>query len=212
LHDSTAQHLVAANLNLMSLRSKAGSGSDVAELWDEVETSMEEALKELRTFSYLMHPPTLHADGLRSTVRQYIDGYAHRSGLTVKLRSSPKIDKLPFRMQRSLLRIVQEALANVHRHASASHVSVDLRRIAGRLHLIVADDGRGVEGMSEREGPPGVGIRGIRARVRQFGGEVKIRMGSHGTTVHAVIPIGHARRRKTSSLRRPLQGKARRVS
>ena len=212
LHDSTAQHLVAANLNLMSLRSKSGSGSDVAELWDEVETSMEEALKELRTFSYLMHPPTLHADGLRSTMRQYIDGYANRSGLSVKLRASPKVDKLPFRLQRSLLRIVQEALANVHRHASASHVSVDLRRIAGRLHLIVADDGHGVDGMSEREGPPGVGIRGIRARVRQFGGEVKIRMGSHGTTVHAVVPIGHARRRKTSSLRRPSQGKQRRAS
>ena len=163
LHDSTAQHLVAANLNLMSLRSKAGSGSDEAELWDEVEASMEEALKELRTFSYLMHPPTLHADGLRSTIRQYIDGYANRSGLTVKLRSSPKVDKLPFRMQRSLLRIVQEALANVHRHAHASQVSVDLRRIAGRLHLIVTDNGRGVVG---QEGPPfrpGVGIYGIRA-------------------------------------------------
>ena len=97
LHDSTAQHLVAANLNLMSLRSKAGSGSEEAELWDEVEASMQEALKELRTFSYLMHPPTLHADGLRSTIRQYIDGYANRSGLTVKFRSSPKVDKLPFR-------------------------------------------------------------------------------------------------------------------
>ena len=216
LHNSTAQHLVAANLNLMSLRSKAGSGSDEVALWDEVEASMEEALKELRTFSYLMHPPTLHADGLRSTIRQYIDGYANRSGLTVKLRSSPKVDKLPFRMQRSLLRIVQEALANVHRHASASHVSVELRRIAGRLHLIVTDDGRGVAGMSEHEGRapfrPGVGIRGIRARVRQFGGEVRIRMGSRGTTVHAVVPVGHARRRKASSVRRPSQGKSRRVS
>ena len=103
---------------------------------------MEQALKELRTFSYLMHPPALHAGGLRSTIRQYIDGYASRSGLAVKLRSSPKVDKLPFRVQRSLFRIVQEALANVHRHASASQVSVDLRRIAGHLHLIVSDNGR----------------------------------------------------------------------
>ena len=177
---------------------------------------MEEALKELRTFSYLMHPPALHADGLRSTIRQYIDGYANRSGLTVKLRSSPKVDKLPFRMQRSLFRIVQEALANVHRHASASHVSVDLRWIAGRLHLIVTDNGRGAEGMSEQEGGapfrPGVGIYGIRARARQFGGDLKIRTGPHGTRIHAVVPIGHARRRKTSSLRRPSQGKPRRAS
>ena len=149
LHDSTAQHLVAANLNLMSLRAKAALGSDEVKLWNEVEASMAEALKELRTFSYLMHPLGLDADGLCSTIRRYIDGYASRSGLSVKLRSSPNVDKLPLHMQRSLFRIVQEALANVHRHASASHVSVDLRWIAGRLHVIVTDNGRGAEGKQE---------------------------------------------------------------
>ena len=95
---------------------------------------MQEAMKELRTFSYLVHPPVLAADGLRSTIRQYVNGYANRSGLSVKFRSSPKVDKLPFRTQQALLRIVQEALANVHRHASASHVSIDLL-IAEQLHL-----------------------------------------------------------------------------
>jgi PAS domain S-box-containing protein len=209
LHDSTAQHLVAANLNLMSLRSKSGTGSDEAELWDEVEASMQEALKELRTFSYLMHPPALHADGLRSTIRQYIEGYANRSGLAVKFRSSPKVDKLPFQMQRSLLRIVQEALANVHRHASASRVSVDMRQIAGRLHLTITDNGRGLEGMSEQEGDapfqPVVGILGIRARVRQFGGDLKIQTGPHGTRIYAVVPVRHARRGKPSSARRSSQ-------
>jgi PAS domain S-box-containing protein len=206
LHDSTVQHLVAANLNLMSLRSKAVSGSEEAELWDEVEASMQEALKELRTFSYLVHPPTLQADGLRSTIRQYIDGYANRSGLAVKLRASPKVDKLPFGMQRSLLRIVQEALANVHRHASASRVSVDMRQIAGRLHLTITDNGRGLEGMSEQEGDtpfqPGVGILGIKARVRQFGGDLKIQTGSHGTRIYAVVPLRHTHRRRTPSARR----------
>jgi signal transduction histidine kinase len=97
LHDSTVQHLVAANLNLMGLRVDAGSGS--AELWDQVEASILEAMKELRTFSYLM--PALQGDGLWSTIRQYVDGYAARSGLTVKLRSSPKIDSLPFQKQRT---------------------------------------------------------------------------------------------------------------
>jgi PAS domain S-box-containing protein len=202
LHDSTAQHLVAANLNLMSLRSKAGSSSDETELWDEVEASMEEALKELRTFSYLMHPPTLHADGLRSTIRQYIAGYANRSALDVEFRSSPKVDTLPFRMQRSLFRIVQEALANVHRHASASHVSVDLRWVGSWLHLIVADNGRGIMSERKERAPlrPGVGILGIRARARQFGGDLKIRTGPHGTRLHAVVPVDRARLRKASSV------------
>jgi PAS domain S-box-containing protein len=202
LHDSTVQHLVAANLNLMSLRSKASSGGDEAKLWDAVENSMQEAIKELRTFSYLMHPPALHAGGLRSTLSQYVAGYADRSGLIVKLKSSPKVDKLPSRTQQALLRIVQEALANVHRHASASHVSIELL-IAGQLHLIIADDGCGVGGASTPEGGamfrPGVGIRGIRARVGQLGGDLSIRMDARGTRIHVVVPVGRAPRKALST-------------
>ena len=192
LHDLTVQHLVAADLNLMGLRSKADPGS--AEVWDQVEASIQEATKELRTFSYLMHPPALQGDGLRSTIRKYVDGYATRSGLTVKLRLSPKIDKLSLQKQRALLRIVQEALANVHRHASASRASVTLRQIAGQIHLIITDNGHGVEGMSEddQDAPlrPGVGILGIRTRARQFGGDLKIQTGSQGTRLHVVMPVG----------------------
>jgi two-component system NarL family sensor kinase len=190
LHDTTAQHLVAANLNLMTLRSKAGSEGEAVKLWDEVEASMAEALKELRTLSYLMHPLGLDADGLRSTIRHYIDGYADRSGLTVKLRSTPKVDKLPLRVQRSLFRIIQEALTNVHRHASASHVSVELRWISGRVHVTITDNGRGGDRSPLR---PGVGIYGMRARARQFGGDLKIRTGPHGTKIHVVVD--HVRRR-----------------
>src|SRR5262245_4110160 len=195
LHDSTAQHLVAANLNLMSLRAKASLRSDETELWDEVEASMAEALKELRTFSYLMHPLGLDADGLCSTIRRYIDGYAQRSKLSVKLRSSPNVDTLPLHMQRSLFRIVQEALANVHRHACASHVSVDLRWIAGRLHVMVTDNGRGTECKQEEPSPSlrlGVGINGIRIRARQLGGDLKIWTRPQGTRIHVVTPIERA--------------------
>src|SRR5215470_7605543 len=149
LHDSTAQHLVAANLNLMNLKFKAGGGREVVELLDEVEASMSEALKELRALSYLMHPPVLQAHGLRETIRQYIDGYTCRSQLEVRFRSNPKADSLPFREQQPLYRIIQEALANVYRHACASHVSVDLRWIADRIHVIVTDNGRGGEGKRE---------------------------------------------------------------
>ena len=148
LHNFTAQHLVAANLNLMSLRSKARSESEM-KLWGEVEACMAEAMKELRTFSHLMHPLGLDADGLCSTIRRYLEGYAHRSGLGVQFRSSQTADNLPLHMQRSVFRIVQEALANVHRHASASHVSIDLRWIADQLHVIITDNGRGVEGIQE---------------------------------------------------------------
>ena len=201
LHDSTAQHLVAANLNLMNLRAKVSLGSDEVNRWNEVEASMAEALKELRTFCYLMHPLGLDTDGLCSTLRRYIDGYANRSMLSAKLRSNPNVDTLPLHMQRSLFRIVQEALANVYRHACASHVSVDLRWIADRVHVIVTDNGRGADG--EQEEPsfrPGVGIYGIRARARQLGGDLKIRTGSHGTRIHVVALIERTRRRKESRI------------
>ena len=198
LHDSTAQHLVAVNLNLMSLRAKVDLRNDEVKLWNEVEASMAEALKELRAFSYLMHPLGLDADGLRSTIRRYIEGYAQRSRLAVKLRSSANVDKLPLHMQRSLFRIVQEALANVHRHARASRVSVDLRWIADRLHVIVIDNGRGLEGMQgEPSFRPGVGIYGIRARARQFGGELIMQTRPTGTRLHVVAPVERVRVPKT---------------
>ena len=101
-----------------------------------------------------------------STIGRYIDGYAERSGLSVSVRSSPQVDKLPRRMQRTLFRIVQEGLANVHRHACASHASFQLRWISGRVHVIITDDGRGVR--DKQHGSPmrmGVGLRGIRAPI-----------------------------------------------
>ena len=196
LHDSTTQHLVAASLNLMTAKAAGDLGGKAARAWKEVQTSIQEAQKEIRTFSYLLHPPALRSDGLRHTIRQYVKGFASRTGLAAKFKSSPKIDKLPFAQQRALFRIVQEALANVHRHAGASSVSVDLRTISGRVHLTVTDDGRGVAGMfaQDKRTPfvPGLGILGIRARARQLGGDFKIATGPHGTRLCVVAPLAPA--------------------
>ena len=193
LHDTTAQHLVAANLNLTHLRSKSGLERDHLELLDLVEGSLDKASKELRTFTYLIHPPALEGRGFVAAIGQYIDGYADRSQLEVKFRSNPKVDKLPFRMLRPLFRMVQEALANVHRHAAASHISVDLRLNANRLNLTITDNGRGIIGTAQNGqaalSQPGLGISGIRARVRQLDGDLKIRTGPHGTSIHVVLPV-----------------------
>jgi signal transduction histidine kinase len=194
LHNSTVQHLVAADLHLVILRSKGGAC--IAEVCDQVEASINEAAAELRTWSYLTHPPALGVGGLRSTIRKYVEGYADRSGITVKFSASAKIDRLPLQKQRALLRIVQEALGNVHRHAAASDVSVVLRRIAGRIHLTITDNGRGAKGMSKIEdgGTPrsGLGIFGIRTRARQLGGDLKMQSGPQGTRLHVVVPAADA--------------------
>jgi PAS domain S-box-containing protein len=200
LHDSTTQHLVAANLTLMSLRRRLALTKTEAKLWDEVETSLGEVFKEIRTLSYLLHPLGLDVDGFCSTIGRYIDGYAERSGLVISIRSNPKADKLPRRTQRALFRMVQEGLANVHRHAFASRVSVQLRWIGTWVHLIITDDGRGVRKM--RHGLPmrmGVGLRGIQSRARQFGGDLKIRTGLPGTRIHVVINSARGIRRNGTS-------------
>ncbi len=187
LHDSTAQHLVAASLNLFALRPKVGLTSDEINRWDETEACLEQAQREIRTFSYLMHPPTLQTDKLVASIGQFIAGFADRTGLDIEMGLSPQLDQLSFQMQRTLLRVTQEALANVHRHAAASRVRVNGRVVAGRVHLIISDDGRGFQG--EQSAGVGRGIRGMQDRTHHWGGELRIRTGPKGTTVHVMWPV-----------------------
>lgn len=195
LHDSTAQHLVAIGLNVMGLHTAKGPRPAKA-LLHEIEESLEEATRELRSFTYLLHPPRLEQDGLFVTLQRYAEGFARRTGLKVALRLSPLVDSLTFALQITVFRIVQEGLANVHRHASASRVSIDVRVIQEQLHLLVSDNGRGFtsgSGASARGGAApgrmGVGIPGIKARLRQFGGELVVRSGPGGTRLHGAMPL-----------------------
>lgn len=198
LHDSTAQHLVAAGLNLMSLRSRIDARGEALEFLDRIEDSLGEASKELRTLTYLLHPPSLEAQGLEETVHRYVEGFGKRTGVKARLNIGPGVDALPFVLQRPIFRVIQEALANVHRHASASRVSIELRCMIDHLHLVVRDNGRGIGGAKRPwqrlNEPPslGVGIPGIRARLRQFGGQLVIKSGLRGTMLHAIVPTVEA--------------------
>jgi PAS domain S-box-containing protein len=184
LHDSTAQHLVAVGLNLVALR-----GSQHRKMFEkilcEVEWSLEKASRELRAFTYLLHPPELARDGFSTTIQQYVEGFSRRTGIAVALAVCASAEGLPAPIQRSLLRIMQEALGNVHRHASATHVSVRLKPRFGRIHLVVRDNGCGMR----LPVPPGLGIAGMAARVSQFKGAFNIRSHSTGTAVHAAFPL-----------------------
>lgn len=187
LHDSTTQHLVAASLNFATLKPQAGLTSEEINSWHDMEACLQEAICELRTFSYLMHPPTLQAEKLIKSVELYIKGLRNRTRFDVRTRLNPKLDELPYEMQRTFLRIAQEALANVHRHAQASQVRLVGRLIAGRVHLIVSDDGQGLR--AQQIATPGRGIRGMEDRARRWGGELRIRSGPDGTLVHAIWPV-----------------------
>lgn len=193
LHDSTTQHLVAASLNLMALRTRIDASGEAIEFLQRIEGSLSEASKELRSLTYLLHPPFLEADGLEETVRGYVEGFGTRTGLKPRLKIGHGVQALPCVLQRPIFRVIQEALANVYRHASASRVSIALRCTVQHLHLVIGDNGRGMHS-AKRQGPNepsclGVGIPGIRARLRQFGGRLVIRSGPRGTVLHAIVPM-----------------------
>ncbi|WP_398474594.1 sensor histidine kinase [Tardiphaga sp.] len=189
LHDSTVQHLTAASLNLMSLRDRMSS-RELDSIVSAVEQSVSEAQREIRSVSYLLYPRALDEDGLRPTLSRFVSGYSERTGIETTLRMSGTLDGLSISLKRTILRIVQEAMANVHRHAHANTVHIGIKVDAKRILLGVADDGAGIA----RDGDgtlmkTGVGISGMRARTHQFGGGFSIRSSSRGTMVFVRIPL-----------------------
>ncbi|HEV7317190.1 MAG TPA: sensor histidine kinase [Ensifer sp.] len=199
LHDSTAQHVVAARIGLAGLTENVRANAGDRMALTQVEDLLCKALKELRIFTYLLHPPDLARDGLQTTLRLYIEGFAGRTGLASRIRIPEEVDRICPEIQWSILRVVQEALANVHRHADASHVSIHARISARRLVVRIRDDGCGIAGATASDAPIrfGVGIPGMRARLKQFGGDLRIRTGRCGTAIVANIPLSTAILRTT---------------
>jgi signal transduction histidine kinase len=199
LHDSTAQSLVAANLGLAGLEREVRQSPAARKTLAQIEVLLDRALQELRVFTYLLHPPNLAEDGLKATLEEFLDGFAGRTGLRARIRISDQVDDAPPEIQRAMLRVVQEALANVHRHAGAAQVFVGARLADGRLVVRVHDDGRGLErpAVDGSGGRPrmGVGIPGMRARLRQFDGDLRIRSGPRGTSLLAHVPLPDTARR-----------------
>jgi PAS domain S-box-containing protein len=191
LHDSTAQHLAAAGLGLAHVRLLDTNNPKLDAALSGVRASLDEAQREIRTFTYLLYPPNLDRDGLSLTLRDFILGFSRRTGLPAKMRIDRSIDAAAVPVRRSVLRVVQEALANVHRHAQATRISIEIRADRDRLRLRIADDGIGLPALPTGNGRPklGVGIPGMQARVQQFGGQLSVMSDTQGTTVRATLPL-----------------------
>ncbi len=192
LHDSTGQHLAALGMGVSRLRRLIGRRAKAQGILDDVAISLDEAVKEIRVMSYLMTPPSLHRDGLETTARAYVKGFGIRTGLNTVFRSEGPVDRANAMVQHAAFRVIQEALSNVHRHAHAKGVEVELASREGELTLRVADDGKGIAPLrrAHLEGiPPGVGIAGMRSRVEQLDGSLNIASDPAGTVVTARIPV-----------------------
>lgn len=191
LHDSTAQHVVAASLGLMTV--SAIAGTEVEDAVSKVRASLDEAHKEIRTLSYLLYPPELTKQGLASSLTAYIDGFGRRTGLKLNVQIDPAVDIASAEVQRSSMRVVQEALANVHRHASATKAEIALTVENCNLQILVADNGKGFD-VAGPSLTSGVGIPGMQARIRQFGGALNIDSSPERTEVRALVPLSYRER------------------
>jgi two-component system NarL family sensor kinase len=190
LHDSVGQYLAGLKINLNQVES--GPRTDTLTLIREAVELTDCAIQEVRTISHLLHPPLLEELGFLSAARWYLDEYGKRSQVKVSLRVDEPIERLPKAVEIALFRILQEALTNVYRHAAAQSVDVRILCRDGRVTLTVEDDGKGIpEDVLSRfrgGGAPGVGLAGMRERLAEFGGQVKVESWSGGSVVEAFIP------------------------
>jgi signal transduction histidine kinase len=192
LHDSTGQLLVALTLNLDRLKTEAiPADSAGAAIIEDTASIVAEMSRQLRTMSYLLHPPLLDEAGLLSAVKWYVDGFVSRSTVEISLELSPDLGRLPQEMEITLFRLIQESLTNIHRHSGSKTAHIRLVRDDQYVHLEIIDQGKGFAATtgSDRQVRGGVGILGMKERVRRFGGILDFSSSTDGTTVRAQLPI-----------------------
>ena len=188
LHDSTSQYLVAASLGLGAALRTEGLSEPLQARLRDVQHSLETAQAEIRAFSYFLHPPELRELGLHRTVEKFCAGFARRSGLAIAFSASKAPQTLSSDAEHALFRVCQEALMNVYRHAFARAVTVELQVNDGHLVLEVRDDGVGVDGVDRFE-HGGIGVAGMRARMRSVGGDLSLDYLGPGLGVLARAPL-----------------------
>jgi signal transduction histidine kinase len=201
LHDGLGQWLAAAQINVdVAMSRTSGSASSILKETREI---IDHAVSSIRTMSYLLHPPLLDEAGFESAAQWFIEGLVKRSGIPIKIDFShlegegsgpSKVARMPDGVELALFRALQEGLTNVHRHASSPRAEVRFTRLPDRVVLEIQDFGRGlpqeVMDRFQRTGTgSGVGLAGIRERMKELGGDFKIFSGSTGTMLRATVPL-----------------------
>jgi PAS domain S-box-containing protein len=193
LHDSAGQLLAVLGLNLSLIRTRITDAGAV-EAIQHSERIVDQLNTEIRTMSYLLHPPLLDESGLTGAIQWYARGLEERGGFELTLDIPDDFGRLPADMELALFRIVQECLTNIHRHSGSKTAAIRLRCDDRHVHLDVRDEGHGMpeETLAHlHRHRAGVGIAGIRERVRHFAGEMHIDSNERGTTVSVVLPVPH---------------------
>ena len=192
LHDSTGQTLAALELSLNRLAGVRTFGEEQRELLQQCVELANRCSAEIRTASYLLHPPLLDELGLLSALRWLADGFHERSGIEVHLDLPSSMTRLSRDEELTLFRVAQEALTNVHRHADSPWAAIRYTEHEDSVLLEIEDGGIGADGMDSVDTgsfPFGVGLAGMRERIRQVGGTFSVESGRSGTIVRASLPV-----------------------
>lgn len=191
LHDSTGSKLTVLSMNTARVfQEREKLTSDAVKALHENSQLVYELAQEIRTVAHLLHPPLLDEVGLAGALQEYVDGFSQRSKIQTSLEFPPSARRLPRDIEISIFRIVQECLTNIHKHSGSTTARVRLTDGTDHFTIEISDRGKGVHAQDfASSGRVGVGIRGMRERVKQFGGTLDIRSNPAGTTVTAMFPL-----------------------
>lgn len=192
LHDETGQNLVALSSTLGHLRGSIppASRKQRKEI-SQCQGLADVCIRQIRTLSYVLHPPMLDEAGLEDAIRHYVGGFAERTGIEVKLEISPNFGRLPQEEEMALFRVTQECLINTQRHSGSLSATIQLHRTPQGIVLQISDQGSGIQGNGKRNFKGafagGVGIQSMRERMKQVRGQLEIESSPNGTTVRAMV-------------------------
>jgi two-component system, NarL family, sensor kinase len=197
LHDSTGQTLTALKINVSLLQADCKAEPARLAILSDVMQLTDNALEEIRTLSYLLHPPLLDEVGFACAAEWFIEGFAKRTGITIQAKITDSPARLPKKVEIALFRVLQESLTNVHRHSGASEASILFRRDTEAVVLEVRDFGKGIPEERLRllhgvSAETGVGLPGMRERLHEFNGRLEIESDHGGTTMKATVPLAAA--------------------
>jgi signal transduction histidine kinase len=204
LHDGVGQLLAAITMNQALVADEKDRLSPSAQrAFVQNESMVQEILRSVRTISHLLHPPLLDETGLPPALRWYVEEFGERSGIKVILVCPPNLRRLPSELETAIFRIVQECLGNVHRHSGSATATVYFDISEGNARLEVRDEGKGISAERRQQmdsGAGGVGLRGIKERIAEFGGQLQVESSGMGTSVVATIPSDLRRSGRISGL------------
>jgi len=198
LHDGVGQYLAAIKISCDVAHE--GAQGDAKTALDDALKLLERCTAEVRTMSHLLHPPLLEEMGLASAIPWYVEGFTERSGIQVGLDLPENLERLPQPVELAMFRVLQEGLTNIHRHSGSKTATIRLRRDAAKVSLAIEDYGVGFGSDNNRPLRSGVGIASMRERVRELGGELRVRSGNSGTQLEAEFPLPKEEQWQSGSL------------